>query len=218
MSRRLRSHIFWGSHSPMYLLSAIALLIMASGRLSFALVSAAALIWVYGFTTLVFSGARSIMPKPGEMVVLVFLASFFSGMFAILIGTLNPVLFLSSAFFLLLIPPCCLGSGFFQAAKTSTLGEALPRALLEATVLGGIIIAFALIREPLGMGTFSIPGGPQGVNEVVNINSNLGFFPGRFLSVSAGGLILFGYGAAVFKYFKIRAGNVKEDSNEEELS
>ena len=205
------SHPFWGADSPLSALSAVALIVMASGRLSFALICSAALLWVYGFTSLTFFGARSILPAKGAIVVLLFLASFFSGLFAILLSVVNPLLFLGTGFLLVLIPPCCLGSGLFQNSKMSSVDDAFPRAMIDAVTLSGIIIAFSLIREPLGMGTLSIPGGIHGVMEITGSGEQGLFFPVRFLSVSAGALVLLGYGTAIFRYFRERGGNTPID-------
>jgi hypothetical protein len=89
--------------------------------------------------------------------------------------------------------------------------EAASRALLEAITLSGITIAFALIREPLGLGTLSLPGGAQGVVELFNITRFDGFILLRILSVSGGGLLLFGYTAALYRYLRERIGEVPRD-------
>ena len=211
MSRRLNAHCFWGSHSPLSALTGAGLIIMASSRFSFALICAAALLWVYGFTALVFSGARTVMPKRGRRVILLFLSAFFCGTFMLLAGLLNPLLILGTGFFLVLVPPCCLSSGFFEASESSSLTDVLPRALLEASVLAGIILAVALIREPLGMGTLSFPGGIQGIVEVFDVYDDGGFVPIRFLSASAGGLVLLGYGTALFRHLREQSGNIPQD-------
>ena len=211
MNRRFGSHIFWGSHSPLSSLSGAGLIIMASNRLAFALVCSGALLWVYGLTSLVFSSAQPIMPSKGKMVILLFLSSFFCGLFVLLTGFLNPLLIMGCGFFLFLIPPWCLGSGFFESADSSGIIETASRALLEAVILSIIIIAFALIREPLGMGTISIPGGIQGISEVFGSRDTNISLPVRLLSVSSGGLLLLGYGTALYKYIREQSGSVQEE-------
>ena len=211
MNRRFESHLFWGSHSPLSTLTGAGLIIMASSRFAFALVCAGALIWVYGLSALIFSGARSIMPIRGRMVILLFLSAFLCGIFMILVGLLNPLLILGTSFFLLLVPPCCLGSGLFEASDSVSPGEVFSRALFEAIVLAGLILAFALIREPLGMGTLSFPGGVQGIVEIFDTAEENSVVPIRFLSVSAGGLLLLGYGTALFRYLRERNGNTPQN-------
>ena len=211
MNRRLGSHLFWGSHSPLSALSGAGLIIMASSRFAFALVCSGALLWVYGLTALIYSGARQILPQRGRMVILLFLSSFLSGLFAILTSILNPLLILGTGFFLFLIPPWCLGSGFFESSESAEPFEAVSRALLEAITLSGIILALALIREPLGIGTISIPGSVQGIAELFGGRDADAFVPARILSVSAGGFLLLGYGTALYRYFREQNTGASEE-------
>lgn len=211
-NRRFQSHIFWGYHSPLSALIGAPLIIMASSRLAFALVAAGAIVWVYGFTALISGGARRIIPSRGRKAVLLFLSAFLCGIFMLALSLLNPILSLGTGFFLLLVPPCCLGSGFFEASKDEELLETASRALLEALTLSAVIVALALIREPLGMGTLSLPGGAGGLVELFGSSGDKdGFVPLRVLSVSGGGLLLLGYAAALYRYFKARIGHSSED-------
>jgi len=215
MKGRFTSHLFWGSHSPLSALSGAALIIMASNRLSFAIVCSGALIWVFALTVLTYSCAHyflpSCLPSKGRMVILLFLSSFFCGVFAIIISLLNPLLILGTVFFLVLIPPWCMSTGFFEAVESLEPFEAVSRALPEAVVFSGVIIALSLIREPLGIGTISIPGSSQGIMEIYEGQNTDTFLPGRILSISAGGLLLLGYVVAIYRYFKDRSGNVTQE-------
>jgi Na+-transporting NADH:ubiquinone oxidoreductase subunit NqrD len=204
MNNRLTSHLFWGSHSPLSALSGTGLIILASSRFAFAIVCAFALLWVYGFTILIFSGAKSIMPSRGRMLILLFLSSLICGLFMLFISILNPLLIFGTAFFLVLIPPCCLGSGFFEATESVDTTDALSRAVYEALTLAVIILALALIREPLGMLTISFPGGVYGIAELFSGRDADALVPVRLMSVSAGGLLLFGYATAMYRYFRER--------------
>jgi len=211
MNRRFDAHPFWGSHSPLPSLAGAALIIMASSRFAFAIVCAGALVWVYGLSALIFFGGRKIMPNRGRKVILLFLSTFSCGIYMLLVGLLNPLLILGTSFFLFLVPPSCLSSGFFEAAESAPLGDIFSRALLEAFVLAGLILAFALVREPLGMGTLSFPGGTQGIMELFESRGEDGFVSIRILSASAGGLLLLGYGIALFRYFREQqTGNVDD--------
>jgi len=215
MKGRFSSHLFWGSHSPLSALSGAALIIMASNKLSFAIICSGALIWVFGLTVLVYSCVHSVLPSVlpsrGRMVILLFLSSFFCGIFAIIISLLNPLLILGTVFFLVLVPPWCMSTGFFEALESLDPFEAISRALLEAVVFSGVIIALSLIREPLGMGTLSIPGSVQGIADIYEGQNTGTLLPGRILSISAGGLLLLGYVVAVYRYFKDRSGNVSQE-------
>ena len=217
MNRRFESHLFWGFHSPLSAFTGAALIIMASSRFAFALISAGALFWVYGFTALVYSNAGAIMPGRGKMVILLFLSTFFDGIFMFLTGLLNPMLILATGYILILVPPCCLGSGFFEASESIDPIDVFSRALLEAGVLALIILAFALIREPLGIGTLSFPGGAQGIIELFDSSDADGFVPARILSASAGGLLLLGYGTALYRFLRERySGITRYDEYPEE--
>jgi len=215
MKGRFSSHLFWGSHSPLSALNGAALIIMASNRLSFAIICTGALIWVFGLTVLAYSCAHSILPSclpsKGRMVILFFLSSFFCGIFTIIISLLNPLLILGTVFFLVFVPPWCMSTGFFEAVESLDPFEAVSRALLEAVVFSGVIIALSLIREPLGMGTISIPGSSQGIMEIHEGQNTETFLPGRILSISSGGLLLLGYVVALYRYFKDRSGNVSQE-------
>jgi hypothetical protein len=61
------------------------------------------------------------------------------------------------------------------------------------------------------MGTLSIPGSVHGIMEIYEGQSARTFLPGRILSISAGGLLLFGYIIALYRYFRDRSGNVSEE-------
>ena len=216
MNRRLDSHIFWGRYSPLSVLTGAGLIVMASGRFAHALVCAGALVWVYGLTTLVFCASKPIMPSRGKRVILLFLSSFLCGIFMLLTSLLNPLLILATAFFLILIPPFCLGTGFFEALGSEDIIEVVFRALLEAVTLAGLILAFALVREPLGIGTISIPGGIQGIRELYNGQEADNYIPVRIFSVSSGGLLLLGYGTALYRYFRELNGQNPRHSNRAE--
>jgi len=216
VSDRLSSHLFWGAHSPLSALTGAGLIIMASGRLSYAILSAAALLWVYALTSLAFIGGRKIMPIRGKSVILLFLSAFFCGLFMLLASLLNPLLILGAGFFLVLVPVYCLGSGFFEAAESSPLSEVFMRALCEAGTLAAIILAVALIREPLGMGTLSVPGGISGVTEVFDVYNEESILPVRLFAVSSGGLLLLGYCTALFRYFREQGGNTPRGADMED--
>ena len=216
MKGYFESHPFWGRQSPLSALTGIGLVIMASSRFAFALVCAGALLWVFGLTALIFSCARPIMPSRGKMIILLFVSTFLCGSLMLIISLLNPLLIMGTAFFLLLIPPCCLGTGFFEAAESVDPLEAVYRALLDALCLGGIILAVALIREPLGMGTLSVPGGIHGIIELFDNSESNVILPARIFSVSGGGLLILGYGVALYRYFRELNGNTPRDLSEED--
>lgn len=213
MNKRFEHHLFWGPQSPLSALACVALVALASSRFAFALVCACAIVWVFGFSALIYSGARKILPARGRKIILLFLSSFLCGAFMIIISLLNPLLIMDMGFFLILIPPCCLASGLFEASEQEYPSEVFSRAVLEAVVTGGVILALALVREPLGMGTLSFPGGILGIVEINNSSDS--FVPARILSVSGGGLLLIGYAVALFRFFRERNGSAPRIDQEE---
>jgi hypothetical protein len=199
VNQQNRSHIIWGSQVPLSSLVGVGLIIIASSRLAFALICAGALIWVYGFTSLVCFSSKKIMPRKGKAVILLFLSSLICGIYVLCLFLINPLLVMGTYFFLFLVPPCCMSSGLFKKIESLDLTGVFFRFLTESLVPGGLIIALSLIREPLGMGSVSFPGGAQGI---VEISGQEGFFPVRVFSVSGGGLVILGYGIALFRYFR----------------
>ena len=157
-----------------------------------------------------------ILPNHGRKVILLFLSSFLCGFMVIFIGLLNPLLILSTIFFLILIPPFCLSTGLFEAIESSDPFDVLSQALSEAIALACLILAVALIREPLGMGTLSIPGDAQGIKELFSREESNTIIPAQIFSVSSGGLLLLGYGTALFRYLREQNAAASGNSEEEE--
>jgi len=219
MNSRIDSHVFWGLKSPFSALTGAGLIIMASGRFAFAVICAAILVWVYALSALIFCVARPIMPSSGKNMILLFLSSFLCGLFVLLISLINPLLIMNTTFFLILIPPFCLSTGFFETIESTDILDTVIRALLEAVALAVIILAFALIREPLGMGTLSVPSAAYGLKELFNREGSNAIIPVQIISVSSGGLLLLGYGTALFRYLRENyAEAFRNDSGSEEES
>jgi hypothetical protein len=124
---------------------------------------------------------------------------------------------MNTTFFLILIPPFCLSTGFFETTESTDLFDTIIRALLEAVSLAGIILAFALVREPLGLGTLSVPSAAQGIRELFSREESNTIIPAQIISVSSGGLLLLGYGTALYRYIRenyaeaFRGDNSSED-------
>jgi hypothetical protein len=194
-------HLFWGSVSPLAGLAGGGLLIMASGRLAFALVCAGALLWVYCLSSLAAVPGRSILPRRGKGLVFVFLAVFAGNLYLLALWFANPILAMENFFILSLVPLMCAGSGIFERIDSLNLKEALIRSCGEALVLGGLIIAFSLIREPLAYLSLSLPGGPQGIVKLFSAGGE-DFLPVRLISASAGALLILGYGTGIYRYFR----------------
>jgi hypothetical protein len=196
-----RQHLFWGSRTPLASLSGGGLLIMASARLAYAFIAAGALLWVYSFSVLAAYGGSWIFPRRGKILVLIFLASFFSALYLLLLWFLCPVTALEVFLLVSLVPLFCVGSGLFKRVELLDLGEAVARAFSEAVVFGGLLAVFALLREPLGFASLSLPGGSQGIILLFSFEEGT-FLPVRFIASSAGALLLLGYGVGLYRYFR----------------
>ena len=202
MNNRMQSHFFWGPFAPLSTLSAAGLIIISSSRLAHAVFTAGALVWVYAVTALIYFAAHKLLPIKGKKIILLFLTSFSLSLYIFLISLINP-LFLTGAWFLLIfVCPCCISSGLYEEKETIEIGDILLRVSLEALVLGLLVIAISLIREPLGFGSLSLPGGAFGIIEFFAVNDGEGFLPIHVLSIPAGGFLILGLLTAVFRYFK----------------
>jgi hypothetical protein len=191
-----RDHPFWGAQSPLATLSGGSLLVLASGRLSFALVCALALLWVYVLTAL----ALWIPSVPRWGLVRVFLASFSGGLYTLILFLISPILAMDTLFFLILCPLCCVSSGVLDRLEHLDMGEALTQSGREALALAALILGLALIREPLGYACLSLPGIQRGIVNFIEFPQGARL-PVRIVASSAGALLLLGYGLALFRRF-----------------
>jgi hypothetical protein len=192
------SHPFWGAQAPLATFSGGALLILGSTRFSFALTVVLALLWVYILTALALRIPA--LPRRGRGEIALFLSSFTAGVFALVLFFMCPILAMDSLLFLILCPLCCVSSGVLARIEKLDTGEAVFQSYMEAMILSGLILTMALIREPLGYGTLSLPGGRQGILCPVKFPEE-SFPPLRILSSSAGAFFLLGYGVALFRRF-----------------
>ncbi|MDR2663831.1 MAG: hypothetical protein LBC31_12625 [Treponema sp.] len=203
MNPRLQAHLFWGSHSPLSALTGAGLLVIASGRVAGALVCTAALVWVYAFTIAAAKLGSAYLPQEGKPGILLFLSALGSQIFMVILWIFSPVLALESSFFILLAPVVFAASGLAERTRTFDTLEALSQGAAEALVLGTLILALSLIREPLGFGSLSLPG----LDSIRFLREE----PLRILQVSSGALILLGYGTAVYRHFRNRYTNSEDD-------
>jgi hypothetical protein len=203
MNSYLDSHIFWGIHSPFSALTGIGLLITASGRVTQALVCAFSLVWIGIFTMITAGLGRKYLPPKMEESVLVFIAALGSGIFYLVLSLIEPVLAMESGFIIALSPAYIISSGLYRRVREYDPLEMFSQALVEALVLGLLVLGLSLIREPLGYGALSLP--------VAGMIRFSGEEPLRILQVSSGTLILFGYGMALYRYFRNQYTNSEDD-------
>jgi hypothetical protein len=198
-----QNQLFWGPRSPLSTLIGVGLLIMASSRTAFALVTLGALVWVYALTVLVFRLASPVLPEKGKDLTIAALSAFFGGVYYIIFCLVSPFLAAETSLFILLTPVCFTAAGALSRIETMPPKDALIRASSEALSLGLLILAFAMVREPLGFGSLSLPGGFRGIVEIFD-NGEDSLFPIQIISSSAGALLLFGYGLAMYRREKKR--------------
>jgi hypothetical protein len=138
------------------------------------------------------------LPRWGRGGINPFLVSFIGGLYILILFLISPILAMDSLFFLILCPLCCVSSGLPARLEAADLGEGITQAAMESICLSVPILALALIREPLGYGIISLPGGSQGI-VVIGSFTRLAYLPIRIISGSAGAFFLLGYGLALFR-------------------
>ena len=212
MSKPLYYRIFHGNAIPMLSLSGAALLIMVSDRLAHAIVVTGALVWVYCLSSLAaFFGVR-IFPRQGRTMVMVFLTSFIAGLYLLLLWLLSPLCALEVFLVISLIPLFCMGSGIFTQLESFSLQTAIIASFSEAMILGALLVLFALIREPLGYLSLSLPGGSQGIVLLFSFTTE-SFLPIHLITSSCGALLLLGYFLGLYRYLKAQY-KLEEDKDE----
>jgi hypothetical protein len=205
MNNSMQYRIFHSDAAPLVCFSGAALLIMASDRLAHAITVAGALVWVYGFSSLALHIGARIFPQRGRTLLLAFLASFFAGTYLLLIWMLSPLCAMESFFVISLIPLFCMVSGVLKRLETLILEDAFIESCSEALILGTLIAIFALIREPFGFLSLSLPGGAQGSILLFSFKTE-SFLPIRLIASSAGALLLLGYFLGLYRYFRTQYG------------
>jgi hypothetical protein len=194
---------FWGCWSPLASLIGGSILILSSGRLAFALVAAGSLLWVYTLSALAHGSAGRILPQKGKIWILTLLVSVIASIYDLCLWFISPFLVLETFFVLFLVPICCMASGILDRTAGLEPADILTKAYSEAAALSALIIVFALIREPLGFCTLSLPGGSEGIFFLF-IAEEEAFFPIRVIAATPGALFLLGYGIVLFRRLDIR--------------
>ena len=201
MNRPLHYRIFHGNTVPMISLSCAALLIMVSDRLAHAIVVTGALVWVYCLSSLAAYFGVRIFPRQGRTILLTFLTSFIAGLYLLLLWILSPLCALEVFLVISIIPLFAIGSGIFQKMESLSLETVVFASFSEAMMLGALLIIFALIREPLGYLSLSLPGGAQGIILLFSFTTE-SFLPIHLITSSCGALLLLGYFLGLYRYLK----------------
>jgi hypothetical protein len=212
----LQKHSFWGSLSPLGGLTGVGLLVMACGRLSWAITVAGCLFWVYGLTSFAFASlsldkVKKIMPVKGQVTLFTCLSVFFGSMYTLLVWLLCPFAAMEVFLLLLLTTFFCAHSGIVQQMQSSEHAHSdvfdnVSDAINQAASLASLIIAFSIIREPLSYCMLSFPGTYHGMITIMYFKSGA-FFPIGIFAASAGSLLLLGYLICFYQYWKGKMGN-----------
>jgi hypothetical protein len=212
-----QEYSFWGSLSPLGGLTGVGLLIMASGRLSWAITVAGCLFWVYGLTAFTFAfletaGRKKILPVNCRGIFFTCLAAFFSSLYLLLFWLLCPFAALEVFMLLLLVPLFFISPEFVQQMQFPSedadidIFDSVSDAISQAASLAGLLIAFSIIREPLSYCTLSFPGTYQGMVTIMYFKGGA-FFPMGIFAASSGALLLLGYFICLYQYWKGKIGN-----------
>ena len=207
-----RRHSFWGSLSPLGGLTGASLLILGSGRLSWAISIAGSLFWVYALSSLTYvflSSAieKKILPVEGRMAFYVCMSSFWGSLYLFMLWLLCPFAALEVFLILLLVPLFYIGSGIVEQFSSMPensnydISESVSDSVSRAGVLSGLMILISIVREPLSYCTLSFPGTYQGMVTVMYFREG-SFLPMRIFASSAGALMLLGYLICLYKYTK----------------
>jgi hypothetical protein len=208
----MQSHLFWGIHSPLSAFTGMGLIIIASGRIASALVCLAALLWTNALTLFAAGVGRKALPEKGRDVVLVFVASFACFLFYFFVFLVSPFQAMENALCILLCPVFLLASGLYSRVHEYDAPEMVFQAVSEALVLGALILAMALIREPLGSGSISLPG--FGLIQFIGGEDQASqalLEPIGLLKFSSGALIILGYGIALYRRRRNLYTNQEDD-------
>jgi hypothetical protein len=185
--------------SPAAVLSGCGLLIIASGRLAHAVVICGALVWVYGLSSLVIYTSAKILPRRGRAIMISFLSSFMAAVYLFLLWLLSPLCAMESFFVVSFVPVLYIASGVSKRPDFLITEDPLVSIFMEALSLCVLLLAFALIREPLGFMSLSLPGGPHGSVMLFSFKTE-SLFPVQLIASSGGALLLFGYFFGLYNF------------------
>jgi hypothetical protein len=211
----MQSHLFWGIHSPLSAFTGVGLIIIASGQIASALICLVALLWTNALTLFAAGVGRRVLPEKGRDAILVFVASFACFLFYFFLSLVSPFRAMENALCMLLCPAFLLASGLYSRVHEYDTPEMVFQAVSEALVLGVLILALALIREPLGFGSVSLPGFGlirfAGALSEAPPESRLPLEPVGLLKLSSGALIILGYGVALYRHRRNLYTNQEDD-------
>jgi hypothetical protein len=202
--------LFHYFHRPLTALSAVALLVVASSRLAFAIIAAINLVVVHLLTVLIAEPLKRarlykqseheiwLFPRKNRKCVYLFLVNFVGCLFFFAYYCIAPLLAQETIFITLFVPMFAYSEAIGEKYSNFPLSHAIKSCFFESLYLGILTAVIALIREPLGYATLSLPGGNGGIIELFNKE---GAFPFaiEIISLSSGAFLLIGFIMVVFR-------------------
>ncbi|GMO47129.1 MAG: hypothetical protein Ta2B_29080 [Termitinemataceae bacterium] len=201
--------------TPISTMSAAVLLITASTRTAFAIITFGSIFWVFVICFFIKKLLVNVIPKNYSSMIDILISSFIAGTFYLTIFMLNPFLAMESVLWILLTPVlfCSMYTNESPEYERKLSPENnneidLTEILTRIVTLGSLILIIALIREPLGFASLSIPGGSQGIIEIFNVSNDYPL-PVQIMSYSSGAFFLLAYILVILRYLGV--GSIKKE-------
>ena len=201
---------YWKNLNPLSFLSCAGILVMASSRLAHAIITAGAILFVFCLSSLVISAANNFLPKLARSVLYAFISSFFACVYLFVLWIISPLCALETFFIIMLSPVLFIAQGEKKHSQILKPVDALYSSFFESLVQGILIMIFAIIREPLGFMSLSVPAGRHGIVFLFSTDADA-FFQIHLIASSGGALLLLGYFLGLFEYFN-KNKKIKEDN------
>jgi hypothetical protein len=201
-------------------LSAAALLVVASSRLAFALIAVLDLAVVYLFTALISETLKRVrlfkhsgheiwlLPKRNQKMVCLFLSNFVGCIFFFALYCASPLLAMETIFITLFVPIFVYIEEAGEKYSDMPLFRIVRNSFKDSVFLGILAIFIALIREPIGYATLSLPGGNGGIIELFNKNNSFPYTV-EIISLSSGAFLLIGFIMTMFRIIDRRKSERK---------
>jgi hypothetical protein len=202
MNKHINIPPLWDKNGPLPSLSAAVLLIGATSRLSHALLICASVLVVYVMVPVALRVSVSFIPRGYKSWIRIVFASAFAAVFARVAGLAWPLLVHELSLYIGMVPLCLISSGLLDRTEHAKRLTTLRIASQEAAVLCGLALAFALIREPFGFGSLSVPS-TDGIILLFS-EDRAALLSLRSVAATAGGFILLGYLLAVYRKISFR--------------
>jgi hypothetical protein len=197
-------------HRPLTTLSAVALVVVASSRLAYAIIALINMVFVYLLTVFISETLKRVrlfkqskheiwlFPKNNQKLVYLFLSNFTGCLFFFVHYCISPLLAMETLFIALFVPIFAYLEEIGGKYSDLPLLHAAKNCFFESIYLGFLTIIIALIREPLGYATLSLPGGNGGIIELFNKDGTFPFTI-EIISLSSGAFLLIGFIMVVFR-------------------